>query len=283
MLSTQNFIRQIFAAELIYRRDNAWVGKWSESWNDPVVMRRFIEAAYKLYSATATNALQLTLLGGTEIRLDRSLVRSFGVTAANGIQDQQAEFWVAEAMRGRHHKARLGRTGPAASVTGSGSILSKMMWTPILNDSLIIGAITGGQDYVLAFTPDEQRDWEKMHGSKVTKTQVLATRFGETTGLRRAWKEFFNAHPKMFCDDFGPRVFTRELLGLCWFGYKPDFSWHQLGFAPGSGRRAQPKFSIYLERLNAIGFQHPCNKRAIARELSTFLFDDASAMGATWA
>jgi len=49
MLSKQNFIRQVFAVERIYRRDNDRVGKWNERWNDPVVMRRFIDAAYKLY------------------------------------------------------------------------------------------------------------------------------------------------------------------------------------------------------------------------------------------
>jgi hypothetical protein len=101
-----------------------------------------------------------------------------------------------------------------------------------LNDSLILGAIAAGQDIVLDITPEEQQGWERMNGGKVSKTQVLAAPFGETATLKNAWKAFINAHKRMFCDMFGPRVFGRGILRLKWFGYKPKFSWHQLGFSP---------------------------------------------------
>lgn len=243
---------------------------------------RFIEAAYKLYYATSTNALRLTLLGGTEIRLDRPMVKNFGVTAANGIQDPQTQLWVEHAIYSRKRIARGAAVGlkTPAPVMGSGSILSEKMWTPILNDSLILGAITAGQDFVLAFTPEEQRDWERVNGGKVTKTQVLASRFGETLPLKNAWKAFLNAHKRMFFDAWGPRVFAREILGLKWFGYKPEFSWHQLGFFPT--QRQMPSFKTYLANLRGLHFQNPCDQVAVAKEISTFLFGDDRALGNPW-
>lgn len=282
MLSKRQYVDEIFALRDEYRQDNQWVGAWDESWNDAGVMTRFIEAAYKLYHATSTNALRLTLLGGTEIRLDRPMVKNFGVTAANGIQDPQTKLWVEHAIYSRKQIARGAAVGlrTPASVTGSGSILSEKMWTPILNDSLILGAITAGQDFVLALTPEEQRDWERMNGAKVTKTQVMASRFGESLPMKNAWKTFINAHKRMFFDAWGPRVFAREILGLKWFGYKPEFSWHQLGFSPT--RREMPSFKTYLSKLRDVHFQKPCDEIAVGKEISTFLFGDARALGNPW-
>ena len=284
MLSKKAFIQQLFDLKDQYRQDNQWVGKWNESWNDADVMTKFINAAYNLYFATSTNSLNLTLLGGTEIRLDEPLVKAFGVTAANAIQDKETERWVTEAIDGRKKLALGAAKGlnVPAPVTGSGSILSEKMWTPILNDSLILGAITAGQDFILALTPDEQRDWEKLNGAKVTRAAVLASRFGDTPALKNAWKEFLNAHKLMFFGPWGPRVFSRETLGLKWFGYQPQFSWHQLGFAPGSGARQMPSFRAYVEKLRHVHFQHPCDERAVMAEISTFLFGDETALGNPW-
>jgi hypothetical protein len=290
MLTKQEFIRQLFELKDQYRQDNQWVGKWTESWNDEDVMTRFIEAAYSLYHATSTNRLKLTLLGGTEIRLDRPLVKAFGVTGVTGVQDPQTKLWVQFAMYSRTHTAQGAGAGPysrnpdrvPAPVTGSGSILSEKQWTPILNDCLILGAITAGQDFVLAFTPEEQHDWEVLNASKVTKVQVLASRFGETPALKNAWKEFLNAHARMFFDSFGPRVFAREILGLKWFGYRAEFTWHQLGFFPGSGRREMPNFRTYVTKLHNVHFHSPCDRVKIREEISTFLFGDAKALGSSW-
>lgn len=285
MLSKPEFIRQLFQLKDQYRNDNEWVGRWTETWNTPAVMSQFIEAAYNLYAATATNALQLTLLGGTQIRLDQQLIMSFGVTGVSGIQDDTTRRLVHDEILRRKVNVESAGVRPdsknpdkvATPVTGCGSILSEERWTPILNDALILGAITGGQTFALALTPDEQHDWEKMNGPKVHRTAVLAAGFDDIA-LKNAWKGFFNAHPKMFFDSFGPRVFTRELLGLKWFGYKPEFSWHQLGFSASSGTKEIPSFENYITKLQSIHFQHPCDKVAITAELSTFFFGDVSAL-----
>ncbi len=290
MLSKRSFIHQIFTPEVQnwYRRDNDWLMRWDEKWSDEVVMTRFCNAAYNLYKATATSALNLTLLGGTEIRLDQDYVRSFGVTAANGIQDKITEDIVKKEILERHLRARhpsphaRSHVAVATSVTG-GAILSEKDWTPILNDALILGAITAGQEFHLALTPGEQADWNAMNGAKVNKTAVLASRFGETTSLVNAWKAFLNSQKRMFFFPWGgPRVFTREILGLSFFGYKPQFTWHQLSFAPGSGPGEIADFRNYLRKLNEVHFQAPTDQAKVMEAISKYLFNDPRAIGNPW-
>lgn len=285
MLSKQQYITQIFDLKEQYRQDNKWVGNWTESWNDEDVMTKFIGFAWNLYAGTATNALKLTVLGGTEIRLDDQYIRNFGVTAANGIQDTDTERYVAaEIARRTNHPLNSNPNKPALThspVTGVGSILSEKGWTPILNDSLILGAISGGQDFALGLTPAEQVDWNAMHGGKVTKTAVLAATYDQGN-LLKAWKSFLNSQKRMFFFPWGgPRVFTREILGLYFFGYQPVFSWHQLGFRPGPGGRGNADFKTYLAKLREQGF-HTGDQAKIMATISRFLFNDPKAIGDPW-
>jgi len=289
MLTLPQFTQQLFNLGDEYRADNAWVGAWRESWNDPDVMTRFITCAYNLYAATATNALELTVLGGTELRTDDNYVRNFGVTGANGIQDAATKTIVAREQLIRNLPPVSTNPGSThqqtvrVPVVGVGSILSEEGWTPILNDALIVGAITGGQNFFLGLTPAEQAAWNTLNGAKVTKVAVLAAdRYGETAATLKAWKAFFNRQRGMFFGPFGPRVFTRELLGLSFFGYKPEFKWHQLGFAPGSGPRPLVDFQTYLAELRNVHFEAPCDERAVMQKLSSFLFGDQNAIGNPW-
>lgn len=286
MLTVQQYTQQIFDLRQQYRDDNKWVGDWAESWNDEAVMTKFIDFAYKLYAATARNALQLTVLGGTEIRLEDSYIRNFGVTAANGIQDEATAVcvrgeqvrrrWVAKKGK-NHHSARV-------AVTGVGSILSEKGWTPILNDSLILGAITCGQEFYLGLTPAEQSDWALMNGHKLSRVAVTAASYGQNPAIINAWKDFLNSQKRMFFFPWGgPRVFTRELLGLAFFGYQPEFSWHQLGFYPSrSGKRERPDFRTYLRKLREAGYQAPTDQDKVIQIISEFLFNDPRALGAPW-
>jgi hypothetical protein len=122
-----------------------------------------------------------------------------------------------------------------------------------------------------------------MNGAKVNKAAVLAAQFGGTAKLTDAWKKFLNSQKRMFFFPWGgPRVFTREILGLNFFGYVPEFSWHQLGFRPGSGRRERPDFRTYLRKLRDVGFQAPANQAAIMETISTYLFNDRAAIGSPW-
>lgn len=289
MLSREQFTKQLFSLKNQYRQDNAWVSDWEESWTNEDVMTQFILHAYALYAATASNALRLTVLGGTEIRKDEAYVRSFGVTAATGIQEQETRRLVIAESRMRNYRKKYphpqarnpDRT--AVPVTGVGSILSEKGWTPILNDALILGAITGGQDFAVGLTPAEQADWEDMNGSKVNKTATLAVNFDDTAA-KNAWKSFFNSQKRMFFFPWGgPRVFTRELLGLSFFGYKPEFSWRQIGFHADKNKRVPPDFRTYLEELRGVEFHQPTNQTKIMKTISTYLFNDPKAIGSPWA
>ncbi|TQV77188.1 hypothetical protein FLL45_04370 [Aliikangiella marina] len=294
MLSQEQFINQLFELRAQYRTDNAWVGSWDESWNDDEVLAKFIRCAFNLYEATARNNLKLTLLGGTEIRLDDQYIRNFGVTGVNGIQDESTRIHIRNA-RERWLKNYL-YTGnkppkPYAPVNGTGSILSEKSWTPILNDALIIGAITGGQDFALALTPEEQNAWKLMFpedrddpntarplGGKINH---LVDQFGQG---KSKWKRFLKTRKDMFIDPGyrNLRVFSRELLGLYFAGYEPVFTSQQLGFRP-SNKPNPLDFKIYLHKLRKLGFQNSvANRRVLMQEISKFLFDDAQALGQDW-
>ncbi|MEM9586219.1 MAG: hypothetical protein AAGA03_02965 [Planctomycetota bacterium] len=289
MLSKKQFTEQIFDTDLRrdYRDDNRWVETMIGNWSDETVMTNFIGCAYKVYSATATNALQLTILGGTEIRFDDSMIRNFGVTAANGTQDAETSKYVRQEIRRRrmrshnqNEKRPFLSNAPHRRITpvkGVGSILSEKGWTPILNDALIIGAINARQEFAIALTPKEQKHWKRLNDSKITKVAATSAAFGASAALIKAWKEFFNTKAYVFFRGQYPRVFARELLGLYFFGYEPVFSWHQLGFRR-KDPTLRPDFRTYIDKLRDVGFQGPTNKTRVMKTLSEFLFNDEDAL-----
>lgn len=296
MLSLEKFTEQLVELSDEYRRDNAWVNKWAH-WDNDEIMAKFISCAYNLYSATASNRLKLTLLGGTEIRLDDQYIRNFGVTGTNGIQDEDTRFYVRR-ERERRLKTMLYPSPKASNpvsytpVITTGSILSEKSWTPILNDALIIGAVTAGQDFALALTPIEQKDWEDMNKETDAKSKphmmqgggaknkFLADKFGQSKAV---WKKFLNSQRRIFidCRTGAPRVFTREMLGLYFAGYKPEFSSNQLGFS-AQGRK-QLDFKTYLRNLRSVGFHlgKPSEKK-VMETISKFFFEDETAIGSPW-
>ena len=151
--------------------------------------------------------------------------------------------------------------------TKANSILSEKGWTPLLNDALIIGAITGSQGFVLGLTESEASSWEK----------IKAAGNGDP---KETWRQFFHHNQQMIYDPkFGiPRVFARELMGLATFGYRPEFTMHQLGFYPTPGTPADPTFKAYVEALNSKEFHHKTNRQQIVEAVSEFLFGDAGAI-----
>ncbi|MCC9601937.1 hypothetical protein LOC67_15355 [Stieleria sp. JC731] len=290
MLSKAEFVSQ-FTYEL--KRDylchNAWYAKYVRDWTKEDILTVLINAAYKLYCATATNALELTILGGTEIRTDSALVRGFGVTAANGIQDATTRKIVLDELVRRDvaNKSQfINDANPAIRpqkynrITKIGSILSEKHWSPILNDTLIIGATTAGQQFKLALTAEEQVDWHHTNGRKVNRVAVLRANFDKNE-CKNAWKAFFRSNIQMFFRDGTPRVFARELIGLCAFGYQPDFSWHELGFRrTKAGKKITPTFRKYLSALVDAKFQDN-DREEILKTLGTFLFGDNKALTIT--
>jgi hypothetical protein len=295
-----------------YWDDNAWVESWAK-WQNPETMDDYCRAAYDLYRTAANNQMPYTLLGGTGIRMCKNLISNFGVTAASGIQEEKTGRHVAAEQRARNqgkgvHTDADRNIIPPVPVTG-GAILSEKKWTPLLNDALIIGAITAHKTFSLTLEPTEHDLFRKC-GEDVLDIEVpkLQEILPHVTGRREAerllkanydyqekhWKEFMNRNTGMFWG-FGqgkdkqtnrkasfqlPRVLARELLGLAFFGYQPEFGQGELYFKPPKDNAPDPTFQAYVKGLNDIGF-HEANRQTRIRlmsKISKFLFDDPRAV-----
>ena len=293
MLSRDQFVTQVLDVSQKYIDDNTWFHRFVTDWRDVQKMVKLVLSAYKLYRATATNTLKLTLLGGTEIRSDDAYIRNFGVTGASGIQDDDtARYVVTEIMR---RDARARNVDPNANnpdntqvpVLG-GSILSEKDWSPLLNDALIIGSVTSHQLFSLALTVTEQADWLTQNyddqglnpqqveaEEKKRKMMHLKRAFGHKIDCKRAWEEFFDNHEGMLWNqqDNCPRVFARELLGLSCFEYEPIFTWHEVYFRLKKGKAPRPRFDRYIQKLRDVGFENgAANKATIMGAVNDFLF-----------
>ena len=157
------------------------------------------------------------------------------------------------------------RTAPgmrdAPNVLGPGSILSDRNWSPLLNDSYILGGIHAGFEF---------------HFAEDAASAEFATMPVQLTPVQK-WQAFFKKHPETFWDDKThlPRVLSRELIGLKTFGYRPEFSPHQLSFRPtGSGNAT---FIRYLDALAAGGYTGKDRVRVL-EALSVFLFGTVAAL-----
>ena len=294
MLTKEQFFREVIEVVPQYEDDNGWFrfergGIW-----DKGHIIQFVLMAWRCYQGVTRSALQMILLGDTKIRSDKELVMSFGLASAGGVQEEKDRAMVEQIIGGRPANAPA---GPAVAVVGPGSILSTRMWSPILNDALIIAGAHCRQDCLFALNEDERRDWglhigaaefdkrRAVFGEAVKRPGVLPASPPAPGALRASppapgatpqdrWAAFFRRNPRVFWDRGNPRVFVRELLGLKLFGYSPVFSEEQLGFActnPGLANTAG--FRAYLQGLRAARF-HTRDRLALMRGISEFLFGD---------
>jgi hypothetical protein len=278
----ESFTKELFDLRHEYRKDNAWVQGWRK-WDDDGIMQTFVDGAFNLYSATATNRLNLTLLGDTEIRSIASLITNFGLVSGNGVQEKEDERMVKN-LEQRRKQVAMGTKeglGQRVKVLGPGSILSDKMWTPILNDALMIGAMEGRQEFHLALNTTEQAAWANAGFNSAVKDKAKAFGGSVSTSRNAAesnWNSFFRKQPQMIWRAGTPRVFARELLGLKFFGYKPVFSHLELGFAPGAGVSiGQPGFRAYTSALRGVGFFENAQPR-IMGAIGEFLFNNNRAL-----
>jgi hypothetical protein len=304
LLQWREFKREIDALVTIYRQDNAWVGKWKgASWNFEFHMYHYIRAAFRLYRATAENRLKYVLLGGTEIRKNAEYILQFGVTAANGIQDDETVQGVSQADAFRTGVVTAPRAQAAVNpdnriiqAQGGGSILSERGWTPILNDALIIGSATAQHDFVIALDQYEQGIWRECEASLKPHLARMHARYAGRFGgnppesfLKNTeeyrlmvWQRFFSWNMQMFWDTKLniPRVLTRELLGLSMFGYEVKLGDKQIGFKPNTNA-PDPTFAAYVNGLRALRMHDSRARSNIMQALSTYLLGDNHAIGFT--
>jgi hypothetical protein len=241
-------------------------------WSGPLE----IVSAWRLYKRAKTPTLGFILLGDTKIRKDPTLVYAFGLLSAGGIQDKEEIAMLAalklQAKRRHHDRPNV----------GEGSILSDQNWSPLLNDSLVLGGVHAYRDF--HFTDDRLQTYNfaKPAGvAGVRQTQELISKaanarladLSKSPWEVQVWRDFFHAHPTVFWDSTAkiPRVLARELIGLMTFGYEPVLSPHQLTFQPRSGASVSASFGPYLQALRQSGyFAH--DEKALRARISQYLF-----------
>jgi len=232
--------------------DNSW-HKWGDQ-------HRYSMDAFKLYHRASTSALGWLLLGSGKIRFDDGLLGNFGMTSGSGTDDKMLEKVQAlQAQRTAMRTAPGMRDVP--NVVGPGSILSDRNWSPLLNDSYILGGVHAGCEF---------------HFAEDAASAEFATMPVQLTPAQK-WQAFIKKHPETFWDHKNhlPRVLSRELIGLKTFGYRPEFSVHQLSFRPtGSG---DATFIRYLEALAAGGYTGKDRVRMFDA-LALFLFGTVAAL-----
>ena len=156
----------------------------------------------------------------------------------------------------------------AVPVVGSGSILSTRGWSPMLNDSFIMGGVHSGHQFHVALNNEEAGLFGRTSNSGLTG--------------RDNWRLFIRANPRMLWDSERgvPRVLMREFICLKASGYAPNFEREQLIFGnKKDGAADQAGFRVYLTALHELGFQRAAeSKDKLAKAVSEFLFEDGDAL-----
>lgn len=274
MWSSLQFLNHLEPLYEQYKTDNRWVSWWTNPQTD-------ILNSWRLYRAAYQSSVGFLLLGDTKIRKDPALVMNFGLSSAGGVQDPP-EVRLVEELQRKRGLVPADRNAPR--VVGVGSILSDKNWTPMLNDSFVLGGIHRGQQFHLAEDEAHRFMNRPTSGPQTIGREALEQRravFGAAVRFQpgaeavyRAWKEFFRANPTQFWGPWGPRVFAREVLGLRAFGYHPVFKEQALIFTTASpGTSSQATFSEYLNTLRSVNFQVP-DRAAILTAIRQYLFFD---------
>ena len=283
-MTKAEFFDQMSQSASLYDQDNEWFGfqRGGPVWSRGTWIQ-FILAAWKLYQSASSNQLQLILLGDTKIRSDPTLLFNFGLAAnSSAPQEDKDRLMVSELMNKRRGLA----PGGAVKIMGPGSILSAKLWSPALNDALMLGGIHGHQDFHFALNDSEQQAWRDLttkSGAVNPDFAKRVERFGEVARVKspekpieKVWLDFFHRVPRVFWENGNPRVFVREVLGLKFFGYKPVFTPHEVGFAYRGGG-VPPTFLNYLKGLRDVGLERR-DRASIMRHLGEFFFNDAQAL-----
>jgi hypothetical protein len=274
--SLGEFVERVLWCRHRYEAEHAWF-----HWGDPST---YVFSAWRMYRCASQSALGFLLLGDTKIRKDPTLVMNFGLASAHGVQDAEELKMIGELLARRQGLAGI-RSGPATPVLGPGAILSDRNWTPLLNDSFLLGGIHRGWDFHLAeegfdqfnfLGPQEFLRRREAFGPAAPQYAAALARGPEY--YQQKWKHYLVGHPDAIWKGGIPRVFARELIGLKTFGYVPRFTSSELGFCCqnfGAARTAD--FERYLNALGAVGLNQN-NRVGVLSSIAEFLFGTAEAL-----
>ncbi len=276
MWTLGDFFQRVMPCARRYESENSWF-----HWEDP---SNYILSAWRMYCCASQGALGFLLLGDTKIRKDPLLVMNFGLASAHGVQEDEERKLIASLMARRQELAGI-KTGPATAVEGPGAILSDRRWTPLLNDSFVLGGVHRGWDFHLAeesFSQysliGEQEFLKRRAVFGPAAPQYAAALARGPEYYRGRWKDYLTQHPDVIWRGSNPRVFARELIGLKTFGYAPHFTSTELGFScHDPGRAAMASFEEYLDALSAVGI-HRRDRENVLASISEFLFGSSEAL-----
>jgi hypothetical protein len=265
---------------------NRALGCWDryttlDSWFTWGAPKEHTLAALKMYRCASQGTLGLLLLGDAKIRQDQTLVRNFGLASGSDSHEKDDQKVIDEAMAWRQNLASKTST-PAVPVSGRGAILNDIKWSPMLNDSFILGGVHRGSDFHLALQDFHQFDLELQQRRQAfgpAAPQYAAAPARGPEYYQQKWKLYLIANPEVLWNSkFGiPRIFARELMGLKTFGYTPAFTAAELGFVPRYSGAGRADFEQYLLALGKVGFPAK-NKARILSAISEFLFGDANSL-----
>jgi hypothetical protein len=184
------------------------------------------------------------------------------MTSAGGITDPEEVALVKALEAERTDQRAASGLRDAPDVLGSGSILNDQNWTPLLNDSYILGGVHGEHEF---------------HVAEDSANAYFESLDGPLTPIEK-WQSYFRTHSDAVWDATRqvPRILARELIGLKTFGYRPRFFPEQLSFSAGQSDGAT--FKTYLDALVAAGITSR-NRTTVRETLSLFLFGNAQALG----
>ena len=280
VISSDAYMLQAWGALKDYVLDNPWF-----QWVRPNTVKlldatatvndvHYVYAAYTAYDKVGQNTLKMLLLGDTKLRSDETLVTNFGLSSARGVQEDKELTLVKKIMELRNEQAKVQSAATHLKVeplpvVDAGSILSTKLWSPMLNDSFILGGAHRELDFYLALSGDEGATFNNIAAADA----------------KEMWLKYFLANPgciwATWTGGSNPRVLMRELLGLKLFGYEPRFDKNQLQFkASDKGASDGATLQGYLNKLNQLGFHEKGKKSQLFAAVSEFLFDDPKALDA---
>jgi hypothetical protein len=241
-------------------------------------------SAWRLYKRAQNPVLGFILLGDTKIRQDPSLVQAFGLLTAGGVQDDEAARLVAAL------KLQGWWRGTGGPPVGAGSILSDRNWSPLLNDSLVLGGVHRQREFHFADTRLAGFSFQQPAGVAGTravqelKSWAAQRRLADLSDrpfALQVWRQFFQQHQSVLWDGPRriPRVLAREMIGLMTMGYEARPLAQQLSFVPGgAGGGARAAFGPYLETLRGSGYFSAAGQPALLARISQFLFGRPDAL-----
>ncbi|MEJ8824822.1 hypothetical protein WKW80_22760 [Variovorax humicola] len=300
----QAFVDEVRREYATIKGQNIWAKKYFEQEmpSDSGLHQAEVSAqrCWALYTASRDNALGFLLLGEVSMRSKIALVQNFGLNSAFGHEDDEPWLspWLGSEIKNPlEAQAHLSNIDPATldarkhahlgGLQGPGSILSDRLWTPLMNDAWLLGGVHKEQSFhlvteglgeqKLVAAMDALRDQALLEQTRADPGASPTSNNATLQVLvQEVWRQWFVDNPQYLYESWGPRVLTRELLGLMSFGYQPMFTRQELGFRCTDARRAaDATISAYSDALDRLGLHKgndPAARSAVLQALSAWLF-----------